>query len=182
MTNIVKYISPLVKPRLKIISSEALRGSRYLVLMSSCKTLGERARRRRVELGLSVSDAMRRVRAAGRPQTTIQNIRQLEDGTVKKITYLAELSIALEADPIWLATGKEPEKAKPIIDETVLSTAWDAARVIIDEHGLDFTHEDQMILALRIYFEISEGDQAPTTAAKEVLLRMLASRQLKLKT
>ncbi len=146
------------------------------------ETIGARAKSRRKKLGLRMTDVVKRVRDAGRSQTTIQNIRQLENEEVNKITYLAELSIALEADPIWLATGKKAPEKRPEINRKALGAAWDAARVIIDEHDLDFDHEDQMILALRIYFDLSGNGAKPQEVAKEALLQMLADRQSKSKS
>ena len=107
----------------------------------------------------------------------IQHIKKLEENKQNYVTYLAELSIALECDPIWLGTGK-PRESRPIteLDESRLTLAWEALQTIIAEHEIELDVVQQVRLALAVYSDLAGGGKAPLEAARKALTRSLVER------
>ena len=122
------------------------------------ETLGDRARQRREALKLTPTEVARRVNDAGRAGVKIQHIQKLEKNKQRNVTYLAELAIALECDPIWLGTGEFSTDADNV-DEDRLVIAWEAVQTVIQEHdSLDLNNHQRIRLALAVYLDLGDRD------------------------
>ncbi|WP_313684156.1 helix-turn-helix transcriptional regulator [Pantoea sp.] len=97
--------------------------------------IGERAKQRRIELGLT------QAQVAERTGTSQQAIQQLEDGKTKRPRYLPELAATLNCDVKWLITGKgdqgtakhHPDSTIPPEGEWVGVDAWDSKTPLNDD-------------------------------------------------